>query len=89
MATVNYQYIFGAYLDGGQTATYILSPIDSRYNDLTPVPSIGTTPPQSGNVQILAKWIVANPPTYQLWFEIKNNGDDSIYFDVNWLNASS
>lgn len=88
MATVNYAYIFGAYLDGGQAWTYYLSPIDGRYNDASAVPSIATTPPQSGNVQILSKWIVASPPDYQLWVEVQNNSDESVYFDFNWLNVS-
>jgi hypothetical protein len=87
MATVNYSYIFGAYLDGGQTGTYVLHPVGGRYNDVSAVPSLGTTPPQSGNVQVLSKWIVASPPNYQLWMEIKNNSDESVYFDVNWLNV--
>jgi hypothetical protein len=88
MTTVNYAYVFGAYLDGGETATYTLSPIDSRYNNISLVPSIGTTPPSSGNVEVPRQWVVASPPNYQLWFEAQNNSEDSVYFDVNWLNAS-
>jgi hypothetical protein len=89
MTTVNYQYVFGPYLDGGATGTYILSPIDSRYNDISIAPSAATTPPSSGNVEVLRKWVVASPPNYQLWFEARNNSEDSVYFDGNWLNASN
>lgn len=84
MASVNYELLQG-WMGGGLTWNYYLEPIDERYNDVwvAPAPSYDPT----GNLEILSKWVVASPAGYQLWYTIRNNSPDAVYFWINTVNV--
>lgn len=84
MANVNYWLLEG-WMGGGLTWNYYVEPIDARYNDVWIVPNPVSN--QSGSLEILRKWVVASPAVYQLWFELQNHSEESVYFAVNVVNV--
>jgi hypothetical protein len=73
------------WMGGGLTWNFYWSPIDARYNDIWVVPDPASN--QSGNLEILRKWVVASPGLYEFWFQVRNNSSSSVYFDVNVINV--
>ncbi len=83
MANVNY-WLFEGWMGGGLTWNYYISPIDTRYNDILVVP----VPPSAGNLEILRKWVVTSPQEDQLWYQVRNNSADPVYFGINFINVA-
>jgi hypothetical protein len=101
MASVN-SYQYEAWIGGGLTWSYSLSPIDSSYWDVMVSPIYLTDPLESpGSLQITRKGVstVAHEPppvdepeakttyTLQLWYEVQNNLPSGAYFNINLVNV--
>lgn len=81
MANVNYSLLQG-WMGGGLTWNYFIHPIDTRFNDVLVVPN----PPSTGNLEILRKWVVTSPQEDQLWYQVRNNTANAVYFGINLIN---
>jgi hypothetical protein len=85
MAQLNYAN-GDVWIGGGLTWNYYLSPTDARYNDVWIAPDPASN--ASGNVEILRKWSVASPQEIELWFEVRNNSADPVWFAWNFIDVS-
>jgi hypothetical protein len=85
MATVNC-WVGDIWLGGGLTWDYYFHPTDDRFNDVWVAPAVGTGPRGTnspGNVEILRTWAVSTGQEHQLWFTVRNNSPDPVWFAWN------